>query len=504
MDRLANLRRWQKRANAEEDEREARLAEAGTSQNNGHQSGAASSTTKQFHATDLGNGERFAYHYRDTVRWCEEWKSWLIYDGGYWKKDKSGKIGRYAKDTIRAMYREAAGEPDDKARKKLAQHALKTESNGAQKAMLEQAKSELLIESKAFNPDMNLLNCTNGTIDLATGTMYQHDPHDFITRCADASYDPDADCPQWRRFIDIIFNHDGEMVAFIQQALGMSLSGSTQEQKFFICHGVGSNGKTTMLEVVRRILGSYAVAANIETFMMRKNEGVRNDLAELYGARLVNASENKLGSRLNEALIKKVTGGEPERARYLFSNEFEYMPEYTLWLASNHKPTVKDMTKGIWRRVVLVPFEVVFEEEHEDPDRRLDPRLIHRLLEERDGIFTWLVKGCEQWLEAGHLTPPSSVKKATQEYRAEMDVLNAFIQERCVNVRRVQAKPLYTAYTEWCHESGETPEKLTAFGRQMKEYGYEKKLIGGKIFYIGLSLVDVTEDAEDELDVRMG
>jgi putative DNA primase/helicase len=450
-----------------------------------------------FNLTDLGNGERFAQRYQEKVCWCHTWKQWLIYNGAYWEKDEHSRIGKLAKDVVRAIYAEAGTMNEKENRTKVASHAIRSESNGAISAMLDRAKSELGVSPAQFNTQLHLLNCRNGTVNLETGELLPHNPADFITRCVDASYKPDADCPRWEKFIDTIFDHDAAMVAFIQQALGMSLSGSIQEQVFFLCHGVGSNGKTTMLEVARRILWLYAKQANIETFMVRKQEGISNDRAELYGARLVNASEMKLGSRLNEALIKKVTGGEPERARFLNSNEFEYMPEYTLWLAVNHVPEIKDTTNSIWRRVMYIPFTVVFEENHTDPEKRIDPTLLQKLMEEKDGIFTWMVQGHMAWKKAGRLVAPQAVIDATSDYRAEMDTIGIFLQECCTTGKnlKVQAKYVYDAYKDWCVANGNEPVSLTEFGKSITEHGYIKKKADGKVQYQGITLVDMPASA---------
>ena len=207
----------------------------------------------------------------------------------------------------------------------------------------------------------------------------------------------------------------------------MSLSGDTSEQCLFICHGNGSNGKTTMLEAVRIIMAGYGLAANIETFQVRKYETVRNDIAEMYGARLVTASENTMGSRLNEAFIKKATGKEPLRARRLHENEFEFMPEFTLWLAVNHKPVVKDTTKGMWRRVHFIPFNVTFEE------HQIDKHFVEKLLSnESEGIFAWLLQGCIAWYTQGRLNVPKAVNEATQAYKAEMDTIANFLDNECL------------------------------------------------------------------------
>lgn len=155
--------------------------------------------------TDFGNAERFTHQHKDTIRWCQVWKQWVIYNGTYWEKDAHGKIGAYAKKTIRSIYREAADIPSEDDRKKLIHHGLKSESSGAASAMLERAKSEMLVQPEQFNTQKHLLNCQNGTVNLMTGELHAHNSLDFLTSCANANYDPTADCPKWKAFLDAVF-----------------------------------------------------------------------------------------------------------------------------------------------------------------------------------------------------------------------------------------------------------------------------------------------------------
>lgn len=435
--------------------------------------------------TDLGNAERFADRYADTVRWCETWNTWLAFNRKCWEADKSGRVDQLAKAVVRSIYREVADEEDDERRKLILKHAKASESNRAIRALLDRAKSELPATPEQFNTQLHLLNCNNGTLDLRSGELRPHNPQDFLTRCIKLDYNPLATCDRWNAFIHSILDGNRDLIAFIQEALGMSLSGDTSEQCLFICHGSGSNGKTTMLETIRIIMAGYGLAANIETFQVRKQETVRNDIAELYGARLVTASENTMGSRLNEAFIKKATGKEPLRARRLHENEFEFMPEFTLWLAVNHKPVVKDTTKGMWRRVHFIPFLKTFEE------KDVDKHLGEKLLEEAEGILAWLVQGCMAWYSRGQLVIPKAVKEATQAYRAEMDLVGNFIANECDLSDKnapTKTKELLERYEAWCKQLGENfnPKDLK---RGLNERGYHSQRgTGGGYVYTGVRL----------------
>ncbi len=448
-----------------------------------------------YNLTDLGNAERFRDKYHDKVRWCGIWNTWMIFNGKCWELDRTGYVDYLAKVVVRSIYSEADSPVlEEEAAKRITKHAAASESNRAVRAMLDRAKSELPALPDEFNKHLYLLNCNNGTLDLRTGELRPHSPYDMLTRCLKTDYNPLAVCSKWEDFTQGIFAYNRALIRFMKEALGMSLCGDTSEQCLFICYGSGSNGKTTMLETVRIIMEDYGLAANIETFQIRKNQGIGNDVAELYGARLVTASENVLGSRLNEAFIKKATGKEPLRARRLHENEFQFMPEFTIWFAVNHKPVVKDTSKGMWRRVHFIPFTVTIEGD------KLDKHLGEKLLDESEGILAWLVQGHMDWYKRGHLEVPKIVQEATKAYRTEMDTIANFIEERCNKFCDEGATKLYQAYKTWCEENGEKWEKQKAFGTQLTEHGYEREKVHGVMVYRGLSLIngDDGDDGDDK------
>ena len=454
----------------------------------------ANDQTSPYNLTDLGNAERFATKYQDRVRWCGIWNTWMVFNGKAWEPDRTGYVDWLAKVVVRNIYNEAANELDDGRRKQLAKHAAASESSRAVRAMLDRAKSELPALPAEFNKHLYLLNCNNGTLDLRTGELKPHSPYDMLTRCLKIDYNPLATCEKWTSFIDGIFASDQALIQFMKEALGMSLCGDTSEQCLFICHGSGSNGKTTMLETVRIIMEDYGLAANIETFQVRKNQGIGNDVAELYGARFVTASENTMGSRLNEAFIKKATGKEPLRARRLHENEFQFMPEFSIWFAVNHKPVVKDTSKGMWRRVHFIPFTVTIEGD------KLDKHLGEKLLDESEGILAWLVQGHIDWHKRGHLEAPDVVKEATKAYRHEMDIVAHFLKDECIleDGKRVGVSQLNDRYEAWCKRNGEKFEAKD-LKNSLKERGFQSKRgTGGVWVWPNIGLID--SDGSDGSD----
>lgn len=234
----------------------------------------------------------------------------------------------------------------------------------------------------------------------------------------------------------------------------------------FILHGTGRNGKSTLLEVVRALLGDYAMRTPTSTLMTKRGEGIPNDIARLKGARFVSASESEDGRRLAESLIKDLTGGDTISARFLRAEFFDFRPEFKVFLATNHKPGIRGTDDGIWDRVRLIPFDVRI------LDDQLDPHLLSKLTKELPGILNWAIRGCLDWQSDGLGMPPV-VAEATEAYRSEQGVLAMFIIDRCVVHPRAScgATTLYAAYKEWCEETGEwtAPQRPNHRQRELQQ-----------------------------------
>jgi putative DNA primase/helicase len=334
--------------------------------------------------------------------------------------------------------------------------------------MIELAKSEpgIPVGPQQLDSHPWLLNVHNGTLDLRTGHLRPHAREDLLTKLAPVAYDPVAPCPLWEAFLSRIFAGDGGLIRFVQKALGYSLTGSTQEQCFFILHGVGANGKSTLIQTISAVLRDYAKHTPTETLLVQQGDRPRNDLARLQGARFVSASEVEGGRKLAEALIKQLTGGDTLTARYLYKEHFEFQPAFKIWLAVNHKPGVHGTDHAIWRRMRLLPFTVTI------PPAEQEKRLPEKLLGELPGILRWAVEGCLAWQQEG-LEPPMAVKRATGDYRAEMDVIAAFIRDCCVvePQRQVSTSELYAEYQGWCEQMGESAVTQKALAAALQERG---------------------------------
>lgn len=439
--------------------------------------------------TDWGNAERLVSLHGNDLRYCFPWEKWLVWDKNRWIIDVSGEVKRRAKDVVAALYAAAAEEQDRITRTALAQFGLRCEAHNKQNSFILSAQSETGIPVVPDNLDRDpwLFNVQNGTVDLQTGELRPHDRLDLITKLAPVNHDLAAECPLWWKFLYEIFNHNENLIRFLQKAVGYALTGSTQEQCLFFLYGLGANGKSTLLEVLQALLGDYSKRTSTETFLIKKSGGIPNDVAALRGARFVSAVEVESGRRLAEVLVKEMTGGDTITARFLHSEFFEFKPEFKIFLAANHKPVIRGTDIAIWRRIHLLPFTVQI------PKEERDPRLAEKLKAELPGILKWALEGCLLWQSEG-LDPPQEVQAATQEYREEMDPLADFLAECCIVApdKFAKAADLYKAFTEWAEANGDkNPLNQRNFGLALTERGLTKERGNRGVWYrYGIGLIE--------------
>jgi putative DNA primase/helicase len=421
-----------------------------------------------FRCTDLGNGERLVHAHGQDLAYVATLKRWYRWDGRRWARDTTRTIEQLAKEVIRTIPAEASRAPSAEMKAAIEAWGRKSESRPRVVAMIASAESDrqVAIEHGALDAEPWLLATEHGVLDLRTGEVRGHQRSDYITKLVPIAYDADATAPRWHRFLNRIMDGNEDLVGFLQRAVGYSLTGSTREQVLFFLHGSGANGKSTFLEILRALVGDYATQADFATFLERRSDGPRNDVARLVGSRVVTSSEVGEGKRLDEGLVKSLTGSDTIAARLLYSEAFEFRPQFKLWLAANHKPVIRGTDHAIWRRVRLIPFAVEIPEAEQDPD--LVPALKHEL----PGILAWAVQGCLDWQEYG-LQPPDAVIAATDDYRRESDVLGAFLDACCLMGEQyaTSASVLYQAYKHWAGEGGEYVLSQTAFGRRLTERG---------------------------------
>lgn len=444
---------------------------------------------------DTGNAERLHDAYGDVLKYSYVDKKWMFYKDGKWSYDNIGYNRTLADASVeimkqeRIMYHEHDEKEGDDMEKQFMKHYKKTRSFSGKTNMLREAEHYEPLLPSMLDKHKQLINCRNGIINLKTGEFMNHDRMAFMTKITGCNYNIAAPEPaQWIAFLNDIFDADKDLIRYIQKAVGYSLTGSTSEQCVFFLYGTGKNGKSTFLEVIRSILGDYATNIQPQTIMVKPSSGngANSDIARLKGSRLVTSVEPNEGMRIDEGLLKQLTGDDVVTARKLFGDEFEFKPEFKLWMATNHKPIIRGTDTGIWRRIHLIPFTVQI------PENKVDRHLKYKLSKEMDGIFRWAVEGCRLWQSEG-LRMPRLVLEAIKEYRHEMDVISAFIDNCCTEGGgEVKAAQLYAVYARWADENNEYKMSNTKFGAEMTKR-FERVRTNSGIFYRGIMICKGSE-----------
>lgn len=418
-----------------------------------------------FAPTDTGNAERLVYRFGDDFRWITNKGTFAVWNGCIWEKNDSGEnLLPHTKEVARDA--RAITDPN---------WSKTSESAGKRKAMIAMTKGEtdVLTDDSLFDKHPMLLNVQNGTIDLETGTWREFSRDDFLTKKAPVVFDPLADCPKFDEFMRFIFNRDDETIHWILKALGYSLTGNIGESCFFICYGLGANGKTTLIEIVMQLLGSdFATPAKFSTFIVSKLKDSKYELAQFQDKRLVTSVEPRKAGHLDEEVIKQMTGGDMIRARDIYERDVTYYPEFKLWLAMNNKPRIVGTDDGIWRRVRLIPFQMQI------PDS-MRVKEFHKVLfgEEGPGILNRLIQGCLDWRKEG-LGMSGAIEQATREFRASQNVIQSFFDEHTIlgqNNLHAKAGSLYKAYVAWAEQQNEFVIRQNEFAEELARRGFEKK-----------------------------
>jgi putative DNA primase/helicase len=351
-------------------------------------------------------------------------------------------------------------------------------------ASLYLAQSVIAIEPRELDARGNLLNLPNGTLNLTTIELQPHNKDDFLTKIAGVEYQPGAKCPLWLQHLELIFNGDRELIDAFQQVVGYTLQQENPEQVLFILYGSGKNGKSKTIEVLSHILGEYAINIAAETLMKKKlnDNGPRGDIARISNARFVSASEGEAGQPLAEGVVKQLTGDDIITVRRLYEAEIEFRPTAKIFLATNHRPTIKGTDEGIWRRIWLIPFTTPIPEERRDPD------IAAKLLLEASGILNWALDGLRKYREIGRLIQPEKVKVATEEYRQDSDILKEFLEGWCQMSGEIKRSDLYHAYSDWCEANHEKPVGAKRFAGMIRERGVgDRSDLKGARYWTGIS-----------------
>jgi len=442
----------------------------------------------QLRCSDIGNAEVFAQQQKDRLRYSPSLGQWLYWDDTAWRTDVEIQLDRLAEETVCSFLSEASEIHDRTDRDDFIKWARRSGSRQRQRAMVEQSRHRLKVDFDDLDRDPTLLCLQRGkTVSLVDGSAHASIPGDYSTKQADVSFNKNAQCPEWLKFLDRIMGSSEPLISYLQKAVGYSLTGKTTEQCFFIAHGSGANGKSVFLNIVRDLAGSYGMNIPMETLMNQKfQSGVSADLAMMRGVRLGTAMEGEIGQKLSEAKVKQLTGGDEITARFLYGNFFQFKPIIKIWMATNHKPQITGDDEAIWRRVHLIPFNVVIPPEERDGD------LPNKLREERSGILNWAIEGATRWHLEG-LKPPQAVLQAVNDYRSEMDTFDQFCSEaiQTKHGETISKKELNYAYEQWVAVEGGEHLNPSAITQKIRARGFREGRSGTKgRFWRDMALTD--------------
>ena len=409
----------------------------------------------RFPLTDLGNARfvaELAEREGTPLRYVEE-IGFLIYSVGTWTPDhldRSRKMVHDAGDKVREIadaVAAAIGDPKDERVKRWDRWANYCQSTNGISAMLRELVALPLVATRvsALDRHHHLLVVRNGVVNLRSGALQEHEPELLMTRRLDIDYDPDAKAARWERYLSEVMCGDASMVDYLQRLVGYAITGDTSEQCFTVLWGSGANGKTVFTATLTKIFRAIAETTPFSTFESKPAGGIPNDLAALRSARMVMASEGNADKPMDESLLKRITGRDPVTARFLRREFFTFEPRFQIFLATNNKPSFSGQDEGLWRRVKLVAWNRYFA-----PDER-DAGIFDALLEEREGILAWAVRGAVDWYLGG-LQDPQVIVEATREYKATSDALAGFLPGVYVRDERagqVSGKQLFDDFLEW-------------------------------------------------------
>lgn len=405
--------------------------------------------------TEKGNAERLYDLHCDKLRFVFDARVWLTWRDDSWLGSDGAAVQSLAAALPTKIYFEAATHQNDQEH--FAKWARESQKLRTIKNAVELLSTVEAIRIPLSSLDSDLMKIgfdrARQVIDLRTGKTRKTEPFDYITK----SMAPDtvgsaSKALRWLQFLNEIFLSDRELINWMQRFCGYVLTGLTQEHFFIFCYGQGANGKSVFIDILKKIMGDYGRVTSSSTFTdkNRKSSDATPELVALVGARLVTSSESEYNAPLAEALTKGLTSGDPMSVRQLQGKTFEFTPRFKTIMFGNHKPVIRGTDNGIWRRVRLIPFDRIFSEDERDPN------LFQRFEQEMPHILAWMVEGCIEWQRVGLRDIPQRVKKATDEYKADQDVIGNWLSENATRDMSIDTsnKAYYADYSDWCRSSG--------------------------------------------------
>ena len=435
---------------------------------------------------DAGNAKRLVASFQPgTIHYAPAHACWYVWDSdeNRYFRDPGAWMRKRWIEVIDEFALDAQNMQTEDGAKQIYAHASRSRMKPKIDAACDLAKDLVTLPENQIDQDPMMFQVINGAVDLRNGKLRDAEPEDHFMRCSPVEYDPDAESDLFQEFLDRTLP-DPELQRYLQVATGYSLTGRTDEHVFFYLYGLPATGKTTYLEMLKNITGTYGMTASSSTILNDPNKsgsGPTEDIARLAGARMVSVSEIEPNARFATGLVSSLVGGESVTARHLRASSFEFMPRFKLWIGANHLPKVAGASRsGVWRRVKVIPFDQPM-----DPDK-IDHRLAHKMREPEvaSAVLAWAVEGAVTWWKEFRkhgtgIVDPTAVEEEVQQYKLESDHVAGFASEalrRCPDDRtaRVPVSTLFSHYNKWCDSEGRKQrETQHALARKLKDLGFE-------------------------------
>ena len=446
--------------------------------------------TKTYDLNDTGNAHRFIDMFGDVLRYNVDNKIWMIWNGKYWQYDIFESVKNYIEILTERMIYETSSINDMNERMRAIKNIEHIYSSAGKESLLKEARhlNNIPVTNEDFDRDRYLICTDSGTINLETLEVTENSRDNMISMSTGCKIDTENKPVRFLQFLNEIFDGNGKIIHYIHKAFGYSMTDSAREQKMFILHGDGNNGKSLLLDVIKNALGGYGITSKPQLLTEQKF-GSQNseEIARLKGKRFCAVEEIKEGDKLDEQLVKSLTSGIGNQvARFLYGNSFEFTFKGKIWMATNYEPVIRGTDRGVWRRIVKIPVTVDFTGK-EDKDLR------DKLIQELPQILGWLLEGLKMYMEEG-LDEPDEIKQATQEYKENMDIVAQWISEccECKPAYFERANTLYDNFRAFCQRRDQRTNQ-TMFGRNLGKK-FKKYNSGSGIVYIGVRLKQGAEN----------
>lgn len=452
--------------------------------------------------SDLGNSKRLITLYVDQLKYCNQTNQWYQWGENRWIEDLTQQVKVLATKSLDQVSARAKAELHGSKVEEVLKWCDKSRSNSSIKAIVEMTQfgEGIPITLKDFDQDPYFVNCLNGTYNYKTGILQPHNPTDLISKIIPCNYDPEAKCPEFNRFLENALYGDKDAINYLAIVVGILLSG-IRAKNFYFVHGLPDTGKSMFIALLKFLLGDYGKEVSMDMLYPKKDNnvgGANPELFRLQDARGVFASETDEGRRIDSAFVKRMTGGDAVPTRTLYSKTVEFTPYFKLWIHGNDKPYVSADDKGVWNRLVLIPFNNVI-----PPDKK-DPKLLDKLKAELPGILTWAIQSCRVWIEAGekHIEVPKRFKDEAEAYRVSTDTLGLFLEEICIlgPTKKVAPSALYKRYKEWCNDNGHKFLPGHLFKSRLEGRGFKQPRNNKGRYWVGIDISSAATQFNNDLE----